>query len=285
MRILVVFSILSCFGCSELEGRAKANSFGDEVEVEDVVVTAAAAVVSPPSFVAPTPPVKVLQIPKKDRTRETAVLIARIAINENTRPLRPLGVNKGTAGEPTSDHKAILHEMVEFSRWKDVSLKRAATWQSKYVTGVKEAKEGHQHAWTSTLPSRGKARPSGWIECPRPKPKDFKCHGSWEIYADNWATFRDWMISEVTGGEILRECPGRPITWGGDMDDSIAIARGLCVIEGCGDRNTFWTFPGWGCEEPLKVALKRKRVKKGSIPARLIIKGWREGARRRPVTQ
>lgn len=219
-------------------------------------------------------------IPRSDRNRRNAILIARVAVNENTRPLRPIE-DGGSAGEPTSDAKALIQEMVSFAEWKGVSLRKAATWQSKYVTGVKEAKEGSQHAWTSTLPARGKKVPKGWIECSgkddRGEPSPEGCDGRWEIYADNWVAFRTWMIDQVTGGEILAECEGNPITWGGDMDDHIAIRRGLCVIEGCGDRNTWWAFPGQGCDEPMRDILARERPRKKvkTISAREIMKALR----------
>ena len=284
MRPLVIFGSILCLSCSEIpKSSVRVPSNSEKVKPytsEDKIPFASSPEVVKISEKAS------LVIPKRDRKRKTAILIARIAINENTKPLRSVREN-GTEGKPTSDHKAMLQEMVEFSRWKGVSLKRAATWQSKYVTGVKKAKVGHQHAWTSTLPAQGEAMPSGWIECPH-KPvklkkgqKKKKCHGRWELYADNWVSFREWVVRQITDGVITPECDGKPITWGGDMDDHIAIARGLCVIEGCGDLNTWWTKPGWGCDESMKGFLSRTGTKKKkSIPARLIIQGYRNAARR-----
>jgi hypothetical protein len=84
----------------------------------------------------------------------------------------------------------------------------------------------------------------------------------------------------VHEGQIEAECDGNPITWGCSDDDKIAINRGLCVIEGCGDRNTWWAFPGHGCDEPMREVLVREGLKResSSVSAREIMKSLRENS-------
>lgn len=241
---------------------------------EEIVVTqleprVVRAVVAPDKPVEPKPEPRLVIIPEESRRRYTAVLLARVAVNENTRILRSED-DGGTNGEPTPDARALIQEEMAFATWKGVGLRKAIKWQSPRITGEKEPKPGTQHMWTSTLPARGKETPSGWVECTGQDPKTGGpvpkgCDGRWEIYADNWEKFRSWMIRTVVReGQIEAECEGNPITWGGDMDDHIAIRRGLCVVEGCGDRNVWWAFPGQGCDEPLKDVIVRELGKRAS---------------------
>lgn len=264
----ILFFIVAC-----------SSSVAQEAQVQRVPISVPPVAKKSAPSVVTEPEQHLVVIPEADRTRENAILMARVAINENSRPLRALN-DKGTAGAPTEDAKALIQEMVSFAAWRQVSLKQAIRWQSKYVTGVKKPKAGRSHVWTSTLPATGNVAPSGWVECPKGQPpKD--CDGRWAAYASNWEVFREWMVSQVLDGTIEAPCDGSPITWGGDMDDSIAIARGLCVIEGCGDRNTWWAFPGQGCAEPMRDVLARERPTKPTahnpmVSAREIMKALRK---------
>lgn len=240
---------------------------GEEIVVTKLEPRRVKAVVAPVEPQEPEPAPRMVVIPKESRRRYTAVLLARVAVNENTRILRAED-DGGTNGEPTPDARALIQEEMAFAKWKGVGLRKAIKWQSPRVTGEKEPQPGSQHAWTSTLPARGKAMPSGWVECTgqdsktgNPVPKG--CDGRWEVYADNWEKFRGWMIRTIVHeGEIEAECDGDPITWGCEGDDHIAIRRGLCVVEGCGDRNVWWAFPGHGCDEPLKDVIARELGKR-----------------------
>lgn len=283
IRLYVLLSFVAGCSCSSSVAQDTVSTTVPVGPMEPVVVS------EPVVEVEEETPNLVI-IPESDRTRVVAVLLARVAINENTRPLRPIDDRgTGTAGEPTSDAKAMIQEQVAFAAWKKVSLLDAIQWQSKYVSGGKEPKPGTQHIWTSTLPARGSAMPEGWHQCTGKDPETGKavpkgCDGRWEIYADNWVKFRDWMIKTVVkDGQIEAECDGTPITWGCDQDNWIAINRGLCVIEGCGDKNAFWALPGQGCDEAVKDVMARDRELEKKAPT-ISVKEILEAMRRRSST-
>lgn len=212
--------------------------------------------ITPSSKAEPAPGRRIV-LDEKDRNRRNGILFARVAVNEDPRVLRSKK-DGGTGGRPSADSWALLQEIVEFARWKKVSFRRSLHWQMPRITGLKPPLEGLNQVWTSRLPLTGRKKPSTWVGCG--SVTEGKCHGDWSKYSKNWARFRDWALRTVSGGEFEAACSGHPITWGFHEDDHLGIKRGLCVLTDCGRSNTFWTFPGRGCDEPMREVLRRQRI-------------------------
>jgi hypothetical protein len=197
----------------------------------------------------------VTKLDPRDRTRENGVRLARMSLGENTRPLRPRrcaadgtcpkGVSlrkDGTAGEPTQDHSVVL-QTVENKRqelerlWKrPVRLREAMRAMAPHLVGDRVLKRDRQ-VWIRGLPSRGRALPRGYPDAALWK----------ERHSRNWERFRAWAIQQVTVG-YFPICEGTPVAYGSQIDWPLAVSRGLCIIDGCGDRITAWARPGNGCE-------------------------------------
>lgn len=160
-----------------------------------------------------------------------SVLIARVAANEDSRPLRPLS-DGGTDGAPSADTLAILQTARAWARWQGRSVERAIRALAPYVTGTRPAKSA-RHAAYAALPARGAARPEAWVE---------GAFGSWAVYGTRWTKLRA-AVAELVRHPIT-QCAGDPIAWGGPMDDHIAIARRLVRLD-CGAEvvNSYWGLP------------------------------------------
>lgn len=182
------------------------------------------------------------------RTLHQGYLLAKVSINENTRPLRNRDASPpGTAGEVTDDTHGIAAVVVNnqyrlYGRRAKLG-RRVANWAevlgelAPHVTGVvppKKRADGKwkQHHWTRNLPEEGCAKPEGFPE-----------KGDWRLYADNWCKFRD-KVKRMWVNRLFRTVPGRPITWGNDEDLERSLKLGRCKIEGLGDRNHFIALPG-----------------------------------------
>lgn len=161
-----------------------------------------------------------------------ALLLARVAVNEDSRPLRAVR-DGGTAGELTADTKAIWQVALDWSRWKRTTPLHAIRALAPHVTGTRAPKLA-RHALYGSLTAFGHARPVLWLDAE---------HGPWAAYGRNWARFRDNVARLVSGG-AARPCPAAMVVaWGNDADTEIALARGLVEVD-CGDtRNRFWSLP------------------------------------------
>jgi hypothetical protein len=195
----------------------------------------------------------VTKLDPRDRTRANGVSLARMGMGESTKPLRPKQCNPecpkhvsahkdGTGGVPTQDHSIVLqtaeNKRQELERkWKrPVRLREAMRILAPHLVGDRKLKRDRQ-VWIRGLPSRGRALPPGYPDA-----------GLWkERHSRNWERFRAWAIQQVTVG-YFPICEGTPVAYGADVDWPIAISRGLCIIDGCGDRITAWARPGEGCE-------------------------------------
>ena len=196
------------------------------------------------------------------RTRLQGVQLARMFINEDDRPLRPFPY--GTGGQITIDHKMIAR-VVYSNRYRRSWFRswiHVMHYLSPHVGKIKSATR-HRHEWTSTLPSFGRKKPSGWIDCDG---KIKKCDGNWIIYRNYWVKFREsvikyWMSTNFA--EIERNTGVKPRMWGNRQDVMRFLRkyRGLCVI-GVGERNFFLARDGQGC------SLDNKATKAGKIGKR-----------------
>jgi hypothetical protein len=74
------------------------------------------------------------------------------------------------------------------------------------------------------------------------RPDHFPAHLDWEDYRPRWVDVMEFT-RRLLAGRTRDRCRRSPITWGGPMDDWLAIRRGLVRVD-CGDtRNRFWARP------------------------------------------
>lgn len=160
-----------------------------------------------------------------------AVLLARVAVNEDSRPLRPRS-DGGTDGAPSADTLAIVQTARAWAAWQGRSLEASIRALAPYVSGTRPAKSA-RHAAYAALPAHGSVRPLAWAE---------DAFGSWAVHGPRWAKLRA-AVAELVRHPIT-QCAGEPIAWGGPMDDHIAIGRGLVRLD-CGPEvvNSFWGLP------------------------------------------
>ena len=151
----------------------------------------------------------------------TAVELARVAVNEDSRPLR-------NGGLPTADTLAIIQTVETVARLHGYSVLTALQRLAPHVTKQRPPKR-IRHLVSATLPAVGRVRPEHWVEA---------IDGPWARYGRDWVRFRGNVAKLLREG-FERPCPGDPIAWGGAMDDWIAEKRKLVRLD-CGDRNRFW---------------------------------------------
>ena len=173
---------------------------------------------------AQAPNVIRLRLSKADR-----VLAARVAANEDSRPLR--SGNGGTAGEPTADTLAILQVVADFARWRGVRHGTALRLLAPHVSG-KRAPKRRRHAVIGALPASGREVPAGW---------QAELDGDWRAHGPHWERFRRRVEQLVEHG-FEAPCPRPVVTWGNEADTPIALSRGLVRVA-CGDANGFWGWP------------------------------------------
>jgi len=159
------------------------------------------------------------------RDRAQAVLIARVAASEDTRVLRdrqPDCREKcGTSGSPTPDALAIMRVVEVHAERQGLDFETAIRKLAPYATGTRPPIRPRQE-WTSTLPARGKAQPTGW------KPER---DGSWPVFAENWASFREAMHEAWLGSETGMFARMAPVAWGTEEDyQRNRERRGLCRL-------------------------------------------------------
>lgn len=180
-----------------------------------------------PSSSSPASRVVRLRLSRPDR-----VLAARIAANEDSRPLRALGESGGTAGEPTADTLAILQVVADFASWRRVSHGTALRLLAPHVSGERPPTL-RRHAVIGALPASGRATPAGWR---------LELDGDWRAHAAHWSHFRRRVEQLVEQG-FEAPCARAVITWGNEGDTPIAESRGLVRVA-CGHtRNAIWGFP------------------------------------------
>ena len=150
-----------------------------------------------------------------------AVELARVCVNEDSRPLRNGGV-------PTEDTLAIIQTVQTVARLHGYSALTAVRRLAPHVTGQRPAKKV-RHLVNSGLPAVGIGMPRYWVNA---------IDGPWPKYRRNWARFRGNVAKLLKDG-FEPPCAGDPIAWGGIMDDWIAVKRKLTRLD-CGDRNHFW---------------------------------------------
>lgn len=166
-----------------------------------------------------------------------ALWAARIAANEDSRPLRPINDGNGTCGHITDDWLGILQVAHNVSRSFKITLQETLLRMAPRVTGrLPSSSRAHQRS--GTLPAKliriGTQRfekPHGWQES----------DGPWDLYGPCWDEARKQMQQAVLRG-FNPPCPGEPIAEGGAMDDDSARARGLIRLD-CGDVLHFWAQP------------------------------------------
>ncbi len=170
-----------------------------------------------------------------------AVKLARVAANEDSRPLRP-EQDGGSAGEPTADTLAIMQTVRAWATWRRTTQDRAIEHLAPHVTGTRAAKL-RRHAVYGSLPASGSAQPVAWL------PSD----GDWRVHGPLWAAFRD-AVERIARDGFGAPCPRAPVAWGGPMDDHIAESRGLERLD-CGDTvNSYWALPAHRATVPARLA-------------------------------
>lgn len=166
-----------------------------------------------------------------DRTREEGAVLARILVSEDTRVIRDrqpdCKASCGTGGVLTPDAHAIAEVVVN----NRVRFPKEGTFLgimrklAPHVTTAVPVNKPRQE-WTSTLPSRGKTVPAGWAAS-----RD----GSWRMYAENWAAFRDEVVERWVTDDFEEVTSCRlPIMWGTEADfqrNKHWLCR--CACEGC----------------------------------------------------
>jgi hypothetical protein len=159
------------------------------------------------------------------------VLAARVAANEDSRPLRSSAAG-GTAGEPTTDTLAILQVVHDFAAWRGISHGRALRLLAPHVSGERPPTL-RRHAVIGALPASGRDLPAGW----RPE-----LDGDWRVHSPHWARFRQ-RVEQLAVLGFDAPCARAVVAWGNESDDPIAESRGLERVA-CGETaNRFWGRP------------------------------------------
>ena len=160
------------------------------------------------------------------------VLLARVCANEDSRPLRAFR-DRGTAGIPTDDCRAIQQTAFAFGRWQKTTPERALRRLAPHVTGTVPAKK-LRHAAYGSLPAEGDARPLPWDEA---------LFGRWDYHKPFWSLFLGYVLRDIAPRD-QKQCDCDPISWGDPHGDiALAVARGLKRCS-CGNTvNLFWTRP------------------------------------------
>lgn len=185
------------------------------------------------------------------RTREEAVQLARMFVNEDDRPLRKKP--NGTEGEMTIDHVMISRVVYSnrFTRKKFSNWMQVMKFLSPHVGRVKSPKK-HHHEWTSQLPSLSDDPPISWIDC-KHVDRGKKCDGNWQVHGKLWVKFREsviryWLSDDLYFMLATEEETSKPKHWGNRQDVIRFLSRHdkWCVL-GVGDRNFFLARSGEGC--------------------------------------
>lgn len=121
------------------------------------------------------------------------------------------------------DYRAIFGVLANIRRRGETWL-HVARRASPRATGLRPNRRPRGRMIATLLDSD--AEPAGWIPCRRGRPLE-RCSGAWDTYVDRWASIRALAAELVAGAAIDSPCPGRPIAWGGIMDDWLAERRGL----------------------------------------------------------
>jgi hypothetical protein len=184
--------------------------------------------------------------------RKEACWLARVGISENSLPIRMFDVGppgrKGTGGQPTDDHWAILEVAMATQYRRDKGyLVDGLGRHAKRVLGHRK-KTNHRQEWTSQLPCSGSAMPAAWRDLyasPRHRYPD----GDWRIAAWLWPIYRKIIVDAVMAGTAPRifTPEGNPRRWGNKNDICMKHNHGWCILPG-GDLNYFLAQPGQGCE-------------------------------------
>jgi hypothetical protein len=173
---------------------------------------------------------------------EGRLLAARVAANEDSRPLRPSS-GGGTSGVPTEDHLGILQVVATVAKLRRLDPEEALRRLAPRVAGRREATRRRQILSAGFPASGGPEPPPGW---------DPALDGDWSLHGPLWHRFRAEIDRAVREG-FEPPCEGDPIAWGCALDDALAIRRGLCRLA-CGERNRFWARPGSACVLSAKLA-------------------------------
>lgn len=166
-------------------------------------------------------------------TPEGVVKLARVAANEDSRPLRRAGDGNGTAGVPTRDTYAIAQVVHDWAAWQGTTHDYALRSLAPHVAGHRAPKRA-RHAVYSELPATGLLAPLHW---------ERERDGDWRVHGPLWARFRDAVRALVRDG-FPAPCASPVIAWGNEGDDHIALSRGLARVQ-CGDGavNRYWGKP------------------------------------------
>ena len=160
------------------------------------------------------------------------VAVARRIVNEDSRPQRPIS-DGGTDGELTTDAYGILQVVFDWATHEKRAHGGALRALSPFVVGGRKATR-RRHSVSRALPAFGVAHPVLWVDA---------IDGPWEVYGPNWERVRAAVRTACTRG-FRAPCVEQLAAWGGDMDTSIALGRGL-VPATCdpGTVNTLWAWP------------------------------------------
>lgn len=188
----------------------------------------------------PLEPIPAQAEPPRVEAEPPAAPIATIRVADivRARPVPPIPADTGKlavsrifvseAGwEAEGDHRAIFGVLANIRR-RNESWLHVARRASPRATGVRPNRRPRGRMIATLLDSD--ARPAGWIRCRRGRPLD-RCNGAWGTYIERWRRVRQLAAELVHGAPIESPCPGRPIAWGGWMDDWLAERRGLERIE------------------------------------------------------
>jgi hypothetical protein len=174
---------------------------------------------------------------------EGRLLAARVAANEDSRPLRPSS-GGGTSGLPTEDHLGIFQVIAGLSERFRLDHDEALRRLAPRIAGRRETTRRRILVFAALPALGGLEPPPGW---------DRALDGDWRVHGPLWHRFRD-EIDRVVREGFEPPCPGALLAWGDEGDDPTAIRRGLCRVDcGSGD-NRFWSHPDEGTCTVEKLA-------------------------------
>jgi hypothetical protein len=168
-----------------------------------------------------------------ERTKEQAVRLARWCVVEDACVLWPVGTgnpahpNCGTGSELSPECKAIIEVAVNNRKQSHETWDEVFEFVSPRMMGEENPKSVRS-TWIKGLSADSSEPPASWRDCRDQDP----CDGDWRLYGEEWAMFRDNVISYWMDGP-LDVCEGKPLAEGTEADAAqIAIPlRGFTRYE------------------------------------------------------